>query len=258
MLPQVDYDDRIYAEYAAGRALTRRTASTWLSAFARNAPSQRPLTVLDLGCGIGRFTPLLAETFGGLTYGIDPAERMLAVARVSNPHPRVRYVAGKAERIPLADRTCDLVLVFLAFHHVAHRAVAAREIARVLRPGGRLLLQSSFSGQLEDRLWFHYFPRARQVEDKLFPALPDVLTVFSAAGLTLIGDERLECELAPSLAAYAEKLHHRAIPTFEYLTEREIAEGFAALAADVAAERPERPVVVRESAALLTFGAAEG
>nr|WP_216213674.1 hypothetical protein [Amycolatopsis aidingensis] len=62
------------------------------------------------------------------------------------------------------------------------RTAAAVEIARVRRPGRQVRLRSNFSGELEDRRWFRYFLRARQLEDRMFPSFEEVVTVFGAAG----------------------------------------------------------------------------
>lgn len=251
MLPEVDYSTRLFTGYAAGRALTAPTLETWREAFDRNAPAPRPLTALDLGCGVGRFTPTLADLFGGPVYGVEPADRMRQVAERQNAHPQVTYLPGNANAIPLEDSTCDVALLFLMFHHVPDQQAAAREIARVLRPNGRVLLQTSFSGELENRRWFDHFPRAREIEDAMFPTRAAVLEMFAAAGFKHLHTDVVQCEIAPSLAAYADKLRHRAIPTFEHLTDEEVEAGFASLDAAVALETA--PVAVREPAELQVF-----
>ena len=76
----IDYDGRQSAVYAKGRALAPRVVGEWMDAFTRNAPVTRPLAVLDLGSGTGRFTPALARTFGGPVYGVEPSAGMRRVA----------------------------------------------------------------------------------------------------------------------------------------------------------------------------------
>ena len=253
MLPSVDYSDHLYTGYAQGRALTETATNVWRSAFGRNTPPERPLTVLDLGCGTGRFTPLLGDLFGGPVFGVEPSGRMRAIAQTENSHPAVTYLSGDAAKIPLDNGTCDVALLFLMFHHVPDKVAAANEIARVLRPGGLVLLQSSFAGQLEDRCWFRYFPRARSIEEEMFPVFEDVVDILEGAGLAFVRMDRVECEVSPSLAGYAHKLNHRAIPTFEYLTEDEISAGFRALDAAVSAEEEGHPEPVVEPAHLVVF-----
>ena len=230
----------------------------WRLVFARHAPAQRPLTVLDLGCGVGRFTPALAEEFGGQVYGVEPSERMRDVAKERAAHPAVSYLSGGAEQIPLPEASCELGLMFLVLHHVGDRGAAAREIARVLRPGGRLLIRSTFTDRMPDLLWHRYFPRAREIELDMFPSLPEVLADFAPAGLAFRALDTVDVQLAPDLATYRDQLVNKAISVFEYLTEEETGEGFAALSEAVAADAHPGPVTIQSDLLVLTSGAPRG
>ena len=97
--------------------------------------------VLDVGTGTGTVVKQVAAHLGerGEVVGIDISPEMLAVAErqlVSAGPARIRFVEGGAELIPAADSTFDIVLACLSLMYVPDRAVAAREISRVLRPGG--------------------------------------------------------------------------------------------------------------------------
>jgi ubiquinone/menaquinone biosynthesis C-methylase UbiE len=254
MLRPIDYDGHQAQVYAQGRAISPEAVAAWMTAFARHAGTGRPLTVLDLGCGTGRFTPALADSFGGPVYGVEPSARMRAVALRTAAHPGVTYIGGRAERIPLTADSCDLVLMYLVLHHVHDRPAAAAEIARVLRPGGRVIVRNTFADRLPDLLWHRYFPSARTVEQRLFPTTSEVLEVFTDAGLRYVALEQVRHRFAESLTEYAGRLRLRAISVFEYLPETEIERGFAALDADVALETTPRPV--EEDCDLLVFQAA--
>lgn len=240
---EVDYDERQYRVYAQARALSETTIAGWMSVFARHAPPARPLTVLDLGSGTGRFTPALAGTFGGPVYGVEPSGRMREVAEEHAENPAVTYLDGSAEAIPLPDACCDLVLMFLVLHHVRDQAAAAAEIARVLRPGGRLLIRSAFPERLPELLWYDYFPGARTVDEQVFPRMDHTIDLFTGAGLRFVTLDEVQQEIAGSLSEYAERLRLRGSSTFERLTEEEIAAGFSALDAAVDAESRPRPVI---------------
>ncbi len=95
-----------------------------------------PRRVLDLGAGTGKLTATLV-TAGHDVIAVDPSPQMLAVLRSANP--RAAALEGRAEAIPLPDADVDTVIVAQAFHWFDHTA-AVPEIARVLRPGGRLAL----------------------------------------------------------------------------------------------------------------------
>jgi ubiquinone/menaquinone biosynthesis C-methylase UbiE len=193
--------------------------------------------MVDLGSGIGRLTPALAEAFGGPVWGVEPSLKMREIALAAGGPPQVRYVAGEAANIPLADDAVAGVLMFLSFHHVPDRMAAAMEIARVLRPGGRVLIQSGFSDRMEEMSdWRRFFPRAAEIERQMFPTVNEVLNVFEAAGLEQQALVRIQVRRWKSLAEAAARLRLRPYSTFEHLTEDEIAEGQARLDAAVAAE----------------------
>jgi len=138
---RIDYDTEQYQDYARGRALTEQQLQAWISAFGAVLPERRPLAGLDVGSGTGRFTPALARAFGPVT-GVEPSVRMREIAQAQSPHPGVRYLAGSAEDMPVPSGSADYALMFLSWHHVQDKPRAARELARVLRPAGRLLLRA--------------------------------------------------------------------------------------------------------------------
>lgn len=92
--------------------------------------------VLDLGAGTGKLTTRLVER-GLDVVAVDPIAEMLEVLRRSLPDTPA--LLGTAEEIPLADNSADAVLVAQAWHWF-DPARAIPEVARVLRPGGRLAL----------------------------------------------------------------------------------------------------------------------
>ncbi len=132
---RIDYDTEQYRHYARGRALTGQQLQAWIGAFAALLPRRRPLSGLDVGSGTGRFSPALARAFGPVT-GVEPSARMRETARAQSPHPAVRYLAGRAEDIPVPSGSADYALMFLSWHHVQDKPGAARELARVLSPAG--------------------------------------------------------------------------------------------------------------------------
>jgi ubiquinone/menaquinone biosynthesis C-methylase UbiE len=245
-MKRVDYDDRLYAVYAQGRALAETARSTWLSAFERRLPRRRPLTLIDVGSGTGRWTPALALRFGGPVFGVEPSAQMRAVATTESAAERVTYLAGSAERIPLDDRACDSGLAFFVWHHVRDHRRAAAELRRVIRPGGRLLVRTNFSDRMPELWWYRYVPRARIVDRQMFRTVDAVIGDFTSSGWRFVALDELDVETAESRREGLDRLRLRAISTFEHLSETELVEGFAAIERALAAgEEPEGPVVTR-------------
>jgi ubiquinone/menaquinone biosynthesis C-methylase UbiE len=107
--------------------------------------------VLDVGCGPGYFARMLAEATGpgGSVVGIDAAPEMTEYAgRRARRLTNCRFQPGAAEAIPFADGAFDVVVSSLMMHHLPAdaRARAVREMLRVLRPGGTLLLADYRAG----------------------------------------------------------------------------------------------------------------
>lgn len=94
-------------------------------------------TALDVGCGEGRFCRMLAAA-GLNTTGIDPSPSLLAQAR--RLHPEGDYREAKAEQLPFADQSFDLVVAYLSLIDIPDLSAGISEMHRVLRSGGHLLI----------------------------------------------------------------------------------------------------------------------
>jgi ubiquinone/menaquinone biosynthesis C-methylase UbiE len=101
--------------------------------------------VLDIACGPGNSTRRLVADVGddGLVMGLDAAAPMLARAVTDTNAPNVAYVRGDAEHLPFGDATFDAVSCFAALYLVDDPDAVLAEMARVLRPGGRLAILTS-------------------------------------------------------------------------------------------------------------------
>lgn len=92
---------------------------------------------LDAACGTGRLTSLLARR-GHRVVGVDGSTEMLALAR--RKEPGREFLLGRLDRLPVGDSTADLVTCALALTHVPKLGPVMAEFARVLRPGGHLVI----------------------------------------------------------------------------------------------------------------------
>jgi SAM-dependent methyltransferase len=98
---------------------------------------RQPGVALDAACGTGRFAEFLARR-GHRVIGVDSSPDMLAHARRRVPDGEF-HVAG-LERLPLPDDSADVVVCALALVHVPRLQPVLAEFARVLRPGGDLVI----------------------------------------------------------------------------------------------------------------------
>ncbi len=106
-----------------------------------------PTRVLDVGCGTGYLLGQLAARApqAEVLAGIDAAPQMIAVATQTAADHRLRFTAGTAEHLPWPAGTFDLVISTTSFDHWADQRAGLAECARVLAPGGSLVLADVFS-----------------------------------------------------------------------------------------------------------------
>lgn len=122
----------------------RNDVRSMLDFAARNHVSPRSERALDFGCGVGRLTQALCQVFREV-HGVDISPAMLQCAREQNAFPDrcVYHELGTSARLPFPDAAFDFVGSLITLQHIAPEFSRAylREFARVLRPGGVLIVQ---------------------------------------------------------------------------------------------------------------------
>jgi SAM-dependent methyltransferase len=99
--------------------------------------------VLDLGCGTGN-AALLAAACGARVTGVDPASRLLDVARAqaASEDADITFLSGEAASLPVGDASADVILSVFGVIFASDPVAAAAEMSRVLAPGGRIILSA--------------------------------------------------------------------------------------------------------------------
>ncbi|MCC9305738.1 methyltransferase domain-containing protein [Kitasatospora sp. RB6PN24] len=225
-------DPRLVAAYERGNDLPAASLRAWAELISSQLTEVRRL--LEVGAGTGIFCAALAEQMPQAEIvGVDPSELMLAEAARHHAHPRVRYRPGAADALPLTDGSCDAALLSRVVHHLPDRVAAARELARVLRPGGRLVIRTTVRERLDSPV-YRYWPELLAHDARRFPAEAELLADFT-------GDGRFEVTrvfsfaqpIARDLAELRDRYALRAESKFGALSEAEFAAGLARLDGEV-------------------------
>ncbi len=132
-----------YFNLIAGRLGKNHCPGRSWEAIGHLAPRLTPaIDIADLGAGEGLVSQLLAHR-ARQVWCIDNSPRMVEVgtelAKKNNLHNLV-YKLGDIENVPLPDGSVDLAILSQALHHASHPQTAVNEAARILRPGGQLLI----------------------------------------------------------------------------------------------------------------------
>ena len=231
----MDYDlTDIASTYDRGRDHGPEFLDLWMNVVSAHVKDQPIKTILDLGCGTGRFTEALAVRFDTDVIGVDPSKKMLDQARSKSSGARIRYEHGRGESIPLPDNSVDLVFMSMIFHHFENPKLAARECRRVLRGGASAFVRTGTRECISSYAYIDFFPASKPILEEVLPTTAFVREVFEAAGFRLLTSEVVTQEIAPSYAAYSEKLAVGADSVLAKLSSREFEAGMKALRAHAA------------------------
>lgn len=240
---RIDYDGRLHERYHQGRALEVSALKLWRQAVRRVLRGGSGQTILDLGSGTGRFSALLADEFDAQVVGVEPSDKMRAVAEAECRHPGVRFVKGAAESIPLDDDSCDAAWLSQVAHHISDLDAAAGELRRVVDDAGPVLIRGNFKGRLNGSArYYDFFPAGLAADEARHPTVEQIERCFAGHGFPLAACETIEQVEARSLKNYAERIRLRTYSTFELISDREFEAGLAALEAAASRETQPRPV----------------
>ena len=143
--------------------------------------------VLDVGCGTGTLAIAAKRRLGpsGTVHGVDASPEMLARAqkKAKKAGVEISFRNGLAETLPFADGQFDVVLSSVMLHHLPQKArrQCAREIRRVLKPGGRVLA-IDFAGMTDQkRTFLSHFHRPHG-----HVTMRDIVALLDEAGLNIV------------------------------------------------------------------------
>lgn len=230
MVRNMDYDTTdIPVAYDRGRDHGPEVLHLWMNIVSSYVEKQRINTILDLGCGTGRFSEALAVHFDAEVIGIDPSKKMLEQARRKLHDRRVRYEPGCGEAIPLPSNSVDLTFMSMIFHHFDNPILAARECRRVLPEGATAFLRAGTRERIRSYPYVDFFPASRSILEDCLPTSAFIREVFESAGFSTVTSDIVIQKIAPNYAAYAEKLSAGADSVLARLSQSDFEAGIEAM-----------------------------
>jgi ubiquinone/menaquinone biosynthesis C-methylase UbiE len=191
--------------------------------------------LVDVGCGTGRFAVLAAERLGARVWGVDASAEMLREAKKRPGARGVGWRRADAGHLPFRDGWFDAAHSHLVLHLVADRPAAIAELARVLAPGGRLVVGTFAPEHFREFFLNPYFPSIPAIDLARFPD-PEVLCrELTSAGFCDAMVDRFDQPVTADAAEVLERVRGRYISTLRLLDADEYEAGLTRLEADIAA-----------------------
>ena len=214
--------------------------AVWMDALKIAVPD-RIDSVLDLGCGTGRFTAALGKTFGCPVIGVEPSAAMLSVAEAQQARG-IEWKSGDAENIPLEDHTVDLVFMSQVFHHLAHPEKSVQEIRRVLAPTGYLAIRNATTENSKHLGWLHCFPEALEIEAKRSHTQQEIKDLVCGQSFALISRQTITQLFAHSYQEYYDKIKNRGLSSLIAISDAAFDSGLQRLQSWAMQQPADMPV----------------
>jgi ubiquinone/menaquinone biosynthesis C-methylase UbiE len=241
--PVVDYDRTSIPDgYDRAREHGPEFLALWMrTVMAATHGHGAVSTILDLGCGTGRFSHGLADTFSASVIGLDPSTKMIMQAWSKPRHAHVHYAIARGEDIPLPDSSVDLVFLSMVFHHFARPERVTSECRRVVRAGGAVFLRAGTRDRIDGYPYIPFFPSSVPLLHQTLPSCAVVRQAFEASRLRVLVQGVLVQQIAATHADYADKLEAGGDSVLARLEPGDFRAGLASLRAHARSVDP-RPV----------------
>jgi ubiquinone/menaquinone biosynthesis C-methylase UbiE len=190
--------------------------------------------LVDVGCGTGRFAVLAAERLGARVWGVDTSAEMLREAKGRPGARGVGWRRAEAGHLPFRDGWFDAAHSHLVLHLVDDLPRAIAELARVLAPGGRLVV-GTFAPEHFRRFFLNpYFPSIPAIDLARFPDPEGLCRGLTSAGFADAAVDRFDQDVEAAAADVLDRVRGRYISTLRLLEADEYEAGLERLETDVA------------------------
>lgn len=197
----------------------------WLGSIIEYGGVKAGCTVLDVGCGTGRYPLGMLSATDCTVYGLDPSIEMLEEAAAKDKTKRILWTCGDGHRLPFRYNSFDCAYMTLVIHHIENKQLALREIYRVLRKNGRCVILTNSHSRIRNHV-LRDFPGAVAIDLKRFPSIPSLKETMAIIGFGDIHHHILRQDRGyVSAEEYLARVRNKYVSTLTLLSEDEFQRG---------------------------------
>lgn len=224
------YDNtEISSVYSRSRSLSNETIRMWMDSIASRINKAEIKTVVDLGCGTGRFSKALAGAFSCKVIGVDPSVKMLSAAKKDVIHSEIKFIRGDSNHIPVNDLSADIMFLSQVYHHLSDINIFLREAERVIKSRGYLIIRNSTVDNMNSYLYPKFFPSATVIDLERLPARRGILNQIQNGNFSVKYSGAVIQEFAENHLEYYKKISMRSCSDLAAITDDEFTEGLEKL-----------------------------
>jgi len=183
-------------------------------------------TVLDVGCGTGRFPVSISAVKESTICALEPSIEMLKQTVEKDKAKRILWVRGDGQRLPFQDCVFDCVYMTAVIHHIENKEMALREIYRVLKKGRNCVVQSFSHSRIKKHVT-RDFSGVVAIDLNRVPSVPSLKKMMTVTGFRDVRHHVIQVDEGHvSTDEYLERVRNKYMSTLMLLSDNEFERGF--------------------------------
>ncbi len=247
-MKKADYE-KIAEVYDKGRSLPDNITGLWMDIIKKYSGVSEGSNVLDLGCGTGRFTIVMANELGYRMTGADSSEAMLIKAREKDISNTITWDCLDAQNLTYADKSFDVVFMSHLLHHVDSPTKVIDECKRVLKDSGAILVRYGPMECIRDDVEHTFFPEVLDIDEPRTFTVETVEKLLSNAGFSGIRTEVIRQQTYNTSTAHLESIRNKHTSVLTMISRESYEQGFKKLS-EYIEENPDDPWLLFDSIAI--------
>lgn len=222
-----DYD-KLALNYDDVRTPSKEYLMYWTSHLADFGNLKDNDVVLDIGCGTGNYTEAFASSGTRRVFGLDRSRQMLSRAHTKYPGDNITWIQARCQELPFTAGSFDVAYMMLVAHHIPdeERLKVCREVNKILRKGGRLIIMTRSPEHIRDSL-IGLFPGVCEIDTARMPEPKVLQDILKTAGFRTVEIEELpNYKLYRNRTIFLKKVEQKFISTLTMFPEDDFQKRF--------------------------------